>query len=270
MFKEPLLSENSLKGKEATSKIKAIIILEVKAIIREPSSIFFIFVLPLVLTIVFGSVFGADVIDEAQGLKGIDTVFPINLVFIIANVGLMGIPISISELKEKVTLKRYFSYPISYLTYFLSVMSTYLAVTVLSSLLVLVTCFWFFGANFFMSFSQTLGFLFFWLLAVYVFDSLGYIVVLCFKSSRSINIAATAIFLIMIFGSGVAVPLERLPNEIQNIAKFTPMAHSIELLESLWLSRFTLSDNAINIAYLIITSCLLTVIITKYKIKWEG
>lgn len=275
MSKEPLvidsiISESKGSVEKSFSKIVAIIIIEAKAILREPSSIFFIFILPLVLTVVFGSVFGNDVIDEIKGIKGIDTIFPVNIVFIIANIGLMGIPISISELREKGTLKRYFSYPISYLDYFLSVMCTYLVVSGLSSILVISTCFLFFKATFFMSVSQTLAFLFFWILSIYVFYSLGYVMVLLFKSSRSTNIAATVIFLIMVFGSGVAIPLETLPRVIQNTARLTPMAHSIELMESLWTSSFFLSDNVINVSYLVVMSAMLTLIISKYKINWEA
>ncbi|MGJ8730771.1 ABC transporter permease [Listeria aquatica] len=251
-------------------KCKSIVKTEAKAILREPSSIFFIFVLPLVLTIVFGSAFGQDVMDAEKGFKGIDTVFPINIVFIIANIGLMGIPISISELKEKGTLKRYFSYPISYMMYFFSVMVTYIVVNLISSILVSLTCFLFFDAHFYMTFIQGVSFVLFWLLSIYIFYGLGYVMVLLFKSSRSTNIASTAIFLVMIFGSGIAIPLNSLPSLIKKVAEFTPMAHSIKVLEGLWLGKQVFQENIMSVFYLAGISILLTVVIYKYKIKWEA
>ncbi|HFE9852294.1 ABC transporter permease [Enterococcus faecalis] len=270
MNKDKLLKKANKKSSNIMNIYRSIIKLEVKAILREPSSIFFIFVLPLVLTIVFGSAFGKDVMDADAGIKGIDKVFPINIVFILANIGLMGIPISISEIREKGTLKRYFSYPITYMDYFVSVMLTYIIVNLVSSILVILTCFLFFDANFFMSITQLISFLFFWLLSIYLFYGLGYLMVLLFKSSRSTNIATTAIFLVMIFGSGIAIPLDSLPSFIQKIADFTPMAHSIKVLEGLWLGNSVFKDNIFSVMYLIMMSVVLTLVISNYKIKWEA
>jgi len=267
-----VMDVNNTQGSlsSALRKWKTIIKVEAKAILREPSSIFFIFVLPLVLTVVFGSAFGEDLIDPELGIMGIDKVFPINIVFIIANIGLMGIPISISELREKGTLKRYFAYPISYMTYFISVMLTYTIVSLISSILVSATCFLFFGATFYMSYIHTILFSLFWILSVYIFYGLGYVLVLLFKSSRSTNIASTAIFLIMIFGSGIAIPLDSLPDFVGTLAEFTPMAHSIRLLEALWFGQAIFQNNLLDIGYLVGVSAVLTGIISTYKIKWEA
>jgi len=251
------------------SQWQAIIKVETIAILREPSSIFFIFILPLVLTVVFGSAFGDD-INPDTGVRGINQVFPINVVFLIANIGLIGIPVSISELREKGTLKRYFSYPISYMTYFFSVMITYIVVSILSSIAVIATSFIFFGATFQMNFIQVILFLLFWLLSTYIFYGLGYVIVLFFKSSRTTNIASTAVFLAMIVGSGVAIPVDSLPESIQKVAEFTPMAHAIQLLEALWLGQEVLAENLYNIGYLSCVALILTVIISNYRMRWEA
>jgi ABC-2 type transport system permease protein len=251
------------------SQWRAIIKVETIAILREPSSIFFIFILPLVLTVVFGSAFGDD-INPDTGVRGINQVFPINVVFLIANIGLIGIPVSISELREKGTLKRYFSYPISYMTYFFSVMITYIVVSILSSIAVIATSFIFFGATFQMNFIQVILFLLFWLLSTYIFYGLGYVIVLFFKSSRTTNIASTAVFLAMIVGSGVAIPVDSLPESIQKVAEFTPMAHAIQLLEALWLGQEVLAENLYNIGYLSCVALILTVIISNYRMRWEA
>lgn len=252
------------------TKLSPIIKIETIALLREPISVFFIFVLPLALTVIFGSVFGEEMMDPEKQILGIDTIFPVNLVFIAANIGLMGIPICISEIREKATLKRYFTYPIKYINYFFSLLFTYFIVNVISSILVFLTCFLFFNASFYMDLVDGLAFLVVWLFSVYIFYGIGYIMVLYFKSSRSTNIASTAFFMVMIFGSGVAIPLDSLPDSIRFIANLTPMAHSINLLGDIWISDKAYQLNWASTFYLLIAAVIVTIVISKYRIRWEA
>ena len=101
-------------------KALAFIKIELKALLREPVSIFFMVILPIILTVVFGGTFGDEMTPYGENVKGIDMVVPVNIVFLLANAGLMGIPITILELKEQGVLKRYSTYPINLRFYFLS------------------------------------------------------------------------------------------------------------------------------------------------------
>ena len=81
--------------------------IELRSLLREPVSIFFMIVLPIILTIVFGGAFGDEATKYGKHVLGIDTVVPVNIVFLLANAGLMGIPITVLELREQGVLKRY-------------------------------------------------------------------------------------------------------------------------------------------------------------------
>ncbi len=89
---------------------KAFFKLEFKALFREPVTLFFMIVLPIVLTVVFGGAFGQEATQYGEEVLGIDTVVPVNIIFLLANVGLMGVPITIIELKDQEVLKRYSTY----------------------------------------------------------------------------------------------------------------------------------------------------------------
>ena len=115
--------------------------MEFKALLREPVTLFFMIILPIILTIVFGGAFGSEITSYGENVLGIDTVVPVNIVFLLANVGLMGIPITVIELKDQDVIKRYITYPIKYKTYFLSLMSVFSFV----SLLYTVVCCYFFS-----------------------------------------------------------------------------------------------------------------------------
>lgn len=71
-------------------------------------------VLPMILTIVFGGAFGSEATQYGPKILGIDTVVPVNVVFLLANTGLMGVPITVLEVKDQGVLKRYITYPVSY------------------------------------------------------------------------------------------------------------------------------------------------------------
>lgn len=54
--------------------------MEMRAISREYVSLFFMILLPMVLTIVFGGAFGTEQTQYGPTVLGIDTVIPINIV----------------------------------------------------------------------------------------------------------------------------------------------------------------------------------------------
>lgn len=56
------------------------------------------------LTITLGSAFGDSPIEEGSTIRGGDVVTPINIVFVLAHAGLMGIPITISEARSQLAL----------------------------------------------------------------------------------------------------------------------------------------------------------------------
>lgn len=54
---------------------------ELKALLRKRTSMFFMIVVPISLTIIFGGTFGDSPTMFGKRIMGIDTVVPINVVF---------------------------------------------------------------------------------------------------------------------------------------------------------------------------------------------
>jgi len=67
------------------STIKPFFKMEMRALSREYVSLFFMIVLPMILTIVFGGAFGTEATQYGPKILGIDTVVPVNVVFLLAN-----------------------------------------------------------------------------------------------------------------------------------------------------------------------------------------
>lgn len=243
--------------------------MEMRALSREYVSLFFMIVLPMVLTIVFGGAFGSEATQYGPKVLGIDTVVPVNIVFLLANTGLMGVPITVLEVKEQGVLKRYITYPVSYGIYFFALMLVFMIVCILSTALFMATSFILYNASWFMNISSLFLFILTYFDVMFIFFILGYALALLIKSSRTASLVSSGIFMFLLFTSGVALPVESLPVIVQKIAHLFPMYHSIQIIQMLWINEFSLSENLINCVYLICYTVIALFLLMKVKIKWD-
>ncbi|MBO0481261.1 ABC transporter permease [Candidatus Enterococcus courvalinii] len=250
-------------------EFKAFFTIEFKALMREPVSLFFMIVLPIIFTIVFGGAFGREVTNYGKDILGIDTIVPTNVVFLLTNVGLMGVPITIIELKDQEVLKRYITYPIKFRTYFIALISVFAFVGLLSTCIFTVISIIVYGARWHMGISETLLFLLLYGAMIVIFDGLGFLIALLVKGSRTANMVTSGLFLSLIFTSGVVMPVESLPVAVQKIAYIFPMYHCIQIAQYLWISRVNLNEIADNIIYISAITIVFFVLLGRLKVKWD-
>lgn len=243
--------------------------MELRALSREYVSLFFMIVLPMVLTIVFGGAFGTEATQYGSNVLGIDTVIPVNIVFLLANTGLMGVPITVLEVKEQGVLKRYITYPVSYGMYFFALMLVFMIVCILSTALFMVASFILYHATWFMDFKSLLLFLVAYFDTMFIFFILGYALALLIKSARTASLVSSGIFMFLLFTSGVALPVESLPVIVQKIAHVFPMYHSIQVIQMLWINEFSWAENGVNCIYLLCYTVIAFILLMKVKIKWD-
>lgn len=251
------------------NKFKSFFKLELKALFREPVTLFFMIVLPIILTVVFGGAFGQEMTQYGENVLGIDTVVPVNIVFLIANVGLMGVPITIIELKDQEVLKRYSTYIGNYSVYFLSLITVFFVVSIFSTFLFGAISFIIYGAKWYMSPVETALFIFIYCVCVFIFDAVGFLIALIIKGSRTANMIVSGIFLSLIFMSGVVLPVDSLPGIVQKLTTVFPMYHSIEVIQMLWISEFSFFDMKLHLLYLGIVSLILFIALKSVKIRWD-
>jgi ABC-2 type transport system permease protein len=251
------------------STVKAFFKIELKALSREYVSLFFMIVLPLILTVVFGGAFGAEATKYGETVLGIDTVVPVNIVFLLANAGLMGIPITISELKEQGVLKRYITYPVTYRSYCFALILTFSLVSIASTVLFATLSFVVYGASWYMSFAEFAAFAAVYALILFIFYGIGFLIALLIKSSRTANIVSSAIFMILLFTSGVVLPVDSLPSYVQAIAGAFPMYHSIEVVQLMWIGEFNFTDCGISLGYLVLAALVILAVLRRVKVRWD-
>ncbi|TLF39667.1 ABC transporter permease [Lacticaseibacillus zeae] len=243
---------------------------ELKALFREHTSMFFMIIVPIALTVVFGGTFGDSPTIFGKNVLGIDTVVPINVVFLLANTGLMGISITILDIKGQGVFKRYMTYPATYWQYFQSLFAAFLVVSIISTAIFGGMSFVVYHAIWRMNVWQTLLFIIFYLLTALIFFSVGYLISLFITSSRTASLVTSGIFMIFIFTSGIAIPTDSLPEFVQKFAHIFPMYHCIQIMQYLWVGDFELSKIGNNIVYVLILSALMVIILQKVRIQWDS
>ncbi|AIS51586.1 ABC-2 type transporter [Thermoanaerobacter kivui] len=259
--------ENSFKT--TIRKMYGFFKVEVKALLRDPTTVFFMLALPMVLTVVFGSAFGKEPTHYGEHILGIDTVVPINIIFLLANAGLMGIPITISELKEQGVIKRYITYPVDYKIYFGSLMATFSIVSIISTLLFTTVSFIFYKATLFIHLLGIMGFAMLYFLNMYIYYGIGFLLSLLIKSARTANIVTSFLFLTLIFTSGIVLPLDSLPPNIEKFANLLPMSHSIQVTQMWWYGLFSFKEQGKDLIYLVIVAIILYFLLRRVKVKWD-
>ncbi|WP_175637890.1 ABC transporter permease [Metabacillus schmidteae] len=243
---------------------------EMRALLREPVSIFFMIILPIILTIVFGGAFGREMTQYGENVLGIDTVVPVNIVFLLANAGLMGIPITILELKEQGVLKRYSTYPINIRSYFSALVLTFSTFSILSTFLFVTLSFVAYGASFYMNGIEILYFILLYLLIIYIFYAMGFLIALFIKSARTANLVSSGLFMALLFTSGIVLPLDSLPEYVQYAAKIFPMSHSIEVIQMLWISELSINESFGSLLYLFLLAAVLFIVLRSVKVRWDS
>lgn len=80
-------------------------LVEAKLFLREPVGVFFTLAFPLMVMLLFGTIFGGYPVPGTD-LKGIDLSAPAYTGMIIGTVGLIGLPTTLASYREQGVLRR--------------------------------------------------------------------------------------------------------------------------------------------------------------------
>lgn len=191
---------------------------EVALFIREPIAIFFSLAFPLILLLFVGSIGGSETNDA--GIRFIDAYMATMVGVTAANVGIMGMAIHIAENRGRGALKRYKISPMPAGSYFAAQFVTALVVLALSMLALTVVTASVYG---FPPTANWLPFLAVSLISLYVCMSLGILLGGLPLPVRSVQVVSAAVFFLMFFSSGSALPREAFPDWLRMLSDFNPL-----------------------------------------------
>lgn len=234
---------------------------EIKLFVREPAAMFFTLVFPLMMLLFVGVVYGSQILD---GVRYIDLYFPTLMAAVAANLGVMAIPINISELRTRGVLRRYKVSPFSFNTFMWSQIGVGLFMYLLSCLGIIVMIAAVYGFNLKGSFFLFIAVL---MLALAFMMSIGFFLGGLKASARTTQLMGTALFFFMFFGSGAAIPRQEFPPWMRTVTAYDPLTPISDSLVGIYLGYSIRSKlPALGVIFL---ATVLIIVVTRKTFSWE-
>lgn len=200
---------------------------ELKLSIRDMNMIIFALILPLIVTMILGFVYGDNPAYEGAQYTSFQLSFGAMASFGIIASGVMGLPLVLSDYRDKKILKRYRCTPVSP-SFLLVVQVVKYAIYSFAGFAaagIVAACFGYvmpgnFGI-FFGAFCLTL-------VAIY---SIGMLVAALAPSTQSAGLICALLYFPMLILSGTTLPYEIMPRWLQIISEILPLTQGIKLLK---------------------------------------
>jgi len=231
--------------------------------LREPSAFFFTLIFPLMLLMLFGSIWGNTPFDGAD-YGYIDTAVPAFIGMVISTSGIMGLATSMAAYREKGILRRFRASPLSPLTVLLGELGALMLVTLAGIVLLILAGVLVFGMQFRGNLLEVLPALALSMLSI---SAVGFIPAGIVSTARGGMIVANVIYFPMLFLSGAVLYKPMMPDFLQAASMAFPLTYVIELLQGLWLGGH-LVDYPLQIGVLAAVTVLCSTVAVK-AFRWE-
>ncbi len=207
---------------------------EFKLYIRQPEAAFFALLFPLLLLIMFGSIYGNKPTPFFGGHGMVDVSTPAYIAIIMGSTGFMSISIVVSTYRERGILRRFRATPLRPMAIIGAQVVVNFVMTLAGTILLVAGAVLIYDMKFAGSVvAVALGFT----LAALSFFSVGFVVASVSRTSRVAQTLAMVLYFPNIFLSGATVPKEIFPPVMRSISKVFPMTHVVNLLQGLWLGH---------------------------------
>ncbi|MCA9950805.1 MAG: ABC transporter permease [Anaerolineales bacterium] len=236
--------------------------IELKLQTREPVGLFFTLAFPVMLMVLFGTVFGNASDSLFNGFGQVDLSVPGYIGMIIGTIGMVSIPVTLSNYREQGVLRRYRATPLKSGSVLWSQVAVQVVMTAVGIALLLIVGTLFYDLRLPQGNVLIVPAI---LLGAFSFFALGFVLAGVLPTPRTAQAVGMALFYPMLFLSGAAMPRYMMPENLRQIAEMLPLTHVVILLEDLW---FTGTWNLTSIAVIMIV-LIFGLIISRYTFRWE-
>ncbi len=238
--------------------------IEGKLSIRDMNMIIFAIIMPLIILVILGVIYGNKPAFDGADYTFLEQSFGALCSIAICAGGLMGLPIMVSEYRERKILKRFQVTPVSpamLLIVHLCIYALYALVSVVS-LWAVAGVFWKFQMK------GSLGmFIVGWLLVLISILSIGMLVGGLAKNSKSASVIASILYFPMLVFSGATLPYEVMPKMMQKIVDVMPLTQGIKVLKAATLGQHL--DNSLVSVIIMAVIAVVCIGISIRCFRWE-
>ena len=237
---------------------------ELKMSLRGLDMVIFAVIMPIVVLIILGIVFGQKPAFEGADYTFLEQSFGALCSIAICAGGVMGLPLVISDYRSKQILKRYQVTPIKPILVLLVEVTMYVIYSVVSLITLYIVAACVFGFKM----QGSLGlFLIGYLLVMISIFSIGMMVGGIAKNSKIAGIIASVLYFPMLIFSGATLPYEVMPASMQKIVDILPLTQGIKILKNATLGLPT--DNVTGaVIFMLVIAVVCSIIAVKF-FRWE-
>ena len=202
---------------------------ELVLLLREPVAVFFSLVFPVIMYVFIGIPYAST--EVTPGVRFIDVMFPSLILTVIANLLLMGMPIYLAELRSRGIDRRYATLPLRGGHFVIALLlSTLVLVMAASMIIVLVVA----ARDGVRSELWNPRLLLIMAGSIVWLSALGFLIGALRVSARTTQALSAAVFFLMFFGSGAAMPLDQLPEILKRILEWNPLKQWLDVAVGLY------------------------------------
>ena len=204
---------------------------QLKISLRDMNMPIFALLMPLVIFLVLGILYGGKPAYDGAGYTFLEQSFGAVSAVAICAGGLMGLPMAVSDVRERKILKRFRVTPVTPVFLLGVQLAMYVVYCALSlATLSLVSQLWKVRLH-----GALLPFLGSWLLTMLSTLALGMLVGGVAKDTKQAGVLASILYFPMLIFSGATLPMEVMPPVMQKIVTFFPLTQGITLMKNAFL-----------------------------------
>ncbi len=205
--------------------------MEFRMFARDFFGFFFALVFPVLMLLLFGGIYGNEPVSEGANVGMMDVCVPAYAVMVIGVTGLMSLPLTLANCKEKKIYKRFDATPVGKKSIILAQVLVNVSVAMMGILVLLV-------AGKILYHIQIRGTLISVgvavVLSVTTMFSMGFLFTAIGQDLKSASFLCYLFYFVMLFLSGATIPDMLFPDTMKTIAKFLPMTHAVDFMQGVF------------------------------------
>ncbi len=235
---------------------------DLKILLRNPIAIFFTLPFPILVLVVFGSIFGNAPIPQAGNLGQVDIMVPALFAIIIGTAALMNLPIALASRREKGILRRFRATPLPPFAVIVSAILVNLLVALVGALALVASAKFLYALQLP---SNPLEIFMAFLYSAVAFFAISFVIASLAPNSDAARSIGMALYFPMMFISGAAFPRFLFPDTVKQVSDLLPMTQIVLLVQDLWFGQDW------NVTALVFLGALMVVgaIIAVKTFRWE-
>ena len=204
---------------------------ELKLSLRDMNMVIFAVIMPLIVFIILGIVYGEKPAYDGANYTALEQSFGAVGAIAICASGLMGLPLAVSGLREMKILKRLRVTPVGPVFILVVELALYVIYCAVSlATLFIVALLW--NVKLHGSFFAFLGS---WALTMLSTLSIGMLVGGVAKNTKQASVIACILYFPMLVFSGTTLPIEVMPKAMQRVVEIFPLTQGITMMKNMFI-----------------------------------